>query len=186
MNSYNIGTHSSIRTGRIQRRLRDAVIPIPAPEDPCRCKTGTDAPHRAFTITEHDRILKEVTRCPRPHRTRILPGWCRPLYYPDLSSGLSSAYPSDINYIRQMPRIHGIEELTVLARSTASTERTAALRDRASAALRAQQRHAEHFRVRPPLPPCPTPHSKVSFVPVAPQTPCNPGTQRVDYSNPQH
>jgi hypothetical protein len=186
------GTHESVRI-RNQRECVEAEYPPLIPNiDMCpECK-----PLRSRTITtpsEHDRVLKEVTRCPLYYRNTDTGGLCTsatvPLVYQPatasglLTSGASITSPHGLHRYRIADRVRGIEDIAVNVRTTSASEVTARRRHAIQASSR---RHAEHFRNRPPPPPCRViQQGPQAGVPIAPQTPCNNGNQRVDYSNPR-
>jgi hypothetical protein len=191
------GTHESVRI-RNQRECVEALSPPLNPNiDMCpQCRSA--APHGTRVVTtpsEHDRVLKELTRCPLYYRNTDTGGLCagatRPLIYQPatvsslLASGASTTPPYGLHRYRIVDRVRGIEDIAVVVRTTSASEVTARRRAAIQASAR---RHAEHFRVHPPPPPrlCRViQQGPQAGVPIAPQTPCNNGNQRVDYSNPR-
>lgn len=185
------GTHESIRIAH----LRECVEPLAPPPDLhidiCpQCRKA--APHGTRVITtpsERDRILREVIRCPLYYRNTETGGLCgatvhRPTSTGELlSSGLSTTPPHGLHRYRIPDRIRGIEDIAVVVRTTSASEVTARRRASIQASAR---RHAEHFRNHPPPRPCrEVRQGPQPGVPIAPDSPCNLGNQRVDYSNPR-
>jgi hypothetical protein len=133
--------------------------------------------------------MREIVACPIYEKTYTIDVVCLD---PSSAAGIIDAKNPYIRYdYRTYDRISGIEEIADTVRGISSSEITARRRriQEVAATQRTAgvtRRHAEHFRVVPPSPPCrivrtgPQPG-----VPIAPVTPCNPGTQRVDYSIPQ-
>lgn len=180
------GTHESIRT----RYLRECVEPHALPPDLhidiCpQCNPRRN--HVPSAISEHDRVLREAVRCPLVYGRQLDAGGgiCSVASLRELSPGLDyTGSTQTASYkFRTFDRIRGIEEVAQVVRTLSSSEVTA----RRRAIIQGSAvRHAEHFRALPPPPPCreirrgPQPG-----VPIAPTTPCNIGTQSVDYSNPR-
>ena len=79
----------------------------------------------------------------------------------------------------QTKRLHVHDAHQSNKRLSASTL-TSRLQDRATRT----ERFAEFFPPPPTPAPCPPPQIPQPGVPIAPQTPCNPGDQRVDYTSP--
>jgi hypothetical protein len=80
--------------------------------------------------------------------------------------------------LRSHPRVSRIDHVARTNRSCTASERTSRLRDLGSELV--------YFRAPPPPPPpCPLPFTGNPGVPVAPQTPCNLGFQRVDFRIPR-
>jgi hypothetical protein len=186
------GTHSSIRTAR----LRECVEPLAPPPDLhidicAQCRPPPV--YRASAISEHDRVLREVRRCPLYYMNLDTGGKCsglnatvnQPVNVTTLlTSQHSTTPPHGLHLFRVSDRIRGIEEIAQLIRGPSASEVTA--RRRAGIESTARRRHAEHFRAEIPRPPCrEVRRGPQPGVPIAPTTPCNLGTQRVDYSNPR-
>jgi hypothetical protein len=157
-------------------------------ENPIKCCHTPTESRETSTVAESDYLLSKLAACPIYHINNDTGGTCintraalrpttRSLVIPVVVSS-----PSHLHQARSHHRIHGIDEVARLVRSPASSTVTA--RTRVNLQNFKPSRHSEHFRNRPPLPPCPVPHFKQPGVPIAPQTPCNPGNQTVDYSNP--
>lgn len=190
------GTHESIRIAHLRECVEPLALPPDLHIDICpQCRKA--APHGTRVITtpsEHDRILREVTRCPLYYLNTATGGLCsratasvnRPATVEGLLiSGASTTPPYGLHLYRVPDRIRGIDDIAVVVRTTSSSEVTA--RRRASIQASAQ-RHAEHFRRHPPPPPrlCREIQSgPQAGVPIASDSPCNLGNQRVDYSNPR-
>lgn len=158
----------------------------------CKEKGNYPNPLNSHTVGERERILREVVRCP--------------LYYRDGTKESSSCgtrttlneetrmpppnvtQTQGIHNIRNHQRVRGIEELVRVARSPHASELTTRRRVAIETTTPYRQRHAEHFRLLPPLPAslCRVPATEAP--PGVPRKlqlpPCIPGQQRVDYSNP--
>lgn len=158
--------------------------------DPCpRCLTAQKEP-QVTVVSEHNRILPGVTRCllyqRNIHTGALCQGTKETIHASPPAGLLGATPPHRLHGYRKYDRVRGIEELARYVRGPSSSEVTSRLRRVIEHAAATATRHSEHFRVRPPPPPCrlvrtgPQPG-----VPIAPVTPCNPGTQRVDYSIPQ-
>ena len=188
------GTHESIRIAHLRECVEPLALPPDLHIDICpQCRKA--APHGTRVITtpsEHDRILREVTRCPLYYRNQDTGGLCggtsaavhRPISVGGLlSSGKTSTPPHGVHRYRIPDRIRGIEDIAVVVRTTSASEVTARRRANIQASAR---RHAEHFRAQIPPRPCREIQSRPQAgVPIAPDSPCNLGNQRVDYSNPR-
>lgn len=181
-------------------RCRDgSCIPPSAPPldlniDVCpECKPETA---NAATVSEQDRILADVTRCPIYRLNQNTGGLCASdattvhLDLGTISVGVGSATlathpPHQLHQLRSHHRIRGIEEITILSRGPSGSEVTARRRANIEASNKSLRRHSEHFRLLPPPPPCRLLQTgPQAGVPIAPTTPCVPGNQRVDYSSP--
>jgi hypothetical protein len=184
---YTIGDHESIRIRRITECLTRVQIQQDSTTIQC-CHTPTES-RETSTVSESNYLLSKLSACTIYHTNNDTGGTCGATNVaigPNVRS-LSNPTgtnppPSALQQARSHHRIHGIDELARLVKSPASSTVTA--RTRVNLQNYKSSRHSEHFRNRPPLPPCPVPHFKQPGVPIAPQTPCNPGNQTVDYSNP--
>jgi hypothetical protein len=115
---------------------------------------------------------------------------CQPMQTPPTSTTLScstaAAPPQQLGDGRgwSAERTHQRDRIEHSAAVThrSSGQTTARLRDRIQDA--SAIRGLEFQRRRPPPPPCPTPQAPQPGVPQAPQLPCNPGNQRVDFISP--
>lgn len=147
--------------------------------EPCTlCDITTSSqPPPNHAHSEHHRMMRELTACPLYEKTYTLDIVC---------DGIVRQNPYVRYEYRTYDRITGIEEVADTVRGISSSEiTTRRRRTQEVSAQRSQGRHAEHFRVTPPAPPCRPPQvGPQPGVPIAPVTPCNPGTQRVDYSIP--
>jgi hypothetical protein len=188
------GTCESIRVRR-ERECVEAVFPPLIPNiDVCpQCRSG--APHGTPAVTTQSelvRTLKEAVRCPIYYKNVAVGGLCvgptqalhRPVELGLLTKHGATA-PHGLHQYRIYDRIRGIDEIARVVRTQSASEVTA--RKRVSVET-ATARHAEHFRLFPPLPPrlCRVPQpAPQPGVPIAPMSACNIGTQAVDYSNPR-
>jgi hypothetical protein len=183
------GTHDSIRVAHRRECVEALSPPLNLNIDVCpECRRGQPHGTRAVTtVAESDRTLKEAIRCPIYYKNVVVGGLCGPTLRE--STGLrllesrSATAPHGLHQYRVYDRIRGIDEIARVVRTQSASEVTA--RRRVSI-QNAAQRHAEHFRSIPAPPPCRVPRTTPQpGVPIAPTTPCNLGTQRVDYSNPR-
>lgn len=159
----------------------------------CDIMTSSQPPPR-YAYSEHQRMMRELVACPLYEKTYTLDIVCEDIIdastpsetVPPSVAILNSQNPYVRYEYRTYDRISGIEEIADTVRGISSSEVTARRRRiQEVSAKRSQRRHAEHFRVTPPAPPCRVPQvGPQPGVPIAPVTPCNPGTQRVDYSIP--
>lgn len=179
----------SVRIRILQECVAQQALPPPINDTCINC--NQDLPQRRLVITigERDRALTEVSRCPvyyrNPHTGALCPGQAATHNDTDRHQSnnppaplLETTRPYRIHQYRTHPRIRGIDEITRLVRSTTAGELTARRR---AAIESSSARHAEHFRAEIPPPPCrPPQRGQQAGVPLAPQTPCIPGLQRVD------
>jgi hypothetical protein len=165
-------THESIRIRYVRENTEACYTPnrLTLGICPAKCPYLSTSPVQKNINSESARLFQKINACP---------------YYdpPDNPGGLcpESVPASSGGYKRAPFRITGIDQVAVNVRSLSSSEITSRRR---YSAVQSNVRHAEHFRTHPPPPPCrsiqttPTPG-----VPYAPDGPCIPGNQRVDYSN---
>jgi hypothetical protein len=192
--------HESIRIRHLRERLAHVKIASDSVPDPCpHCKTDVNdtklaarANNQSTTPnSEHQRILASVTACPIFHVHPESQSHCAPRQQTVATSiGIKSfsvyaaSSPTDLIHIRSHHRIRGIEEIARVVRSRSGSEITARIREQNARVFKQSQRHREHRRPQLPAAPCPPDPAPQPGVPIAPQTACNPGTQRVDYSSP--
>lgn len=189
------GTSESVRIADIRRCVEQQALPTGVVNTCCH-KYPT--PRRLLTtIGERDRALRQIAHCPfyfrNPHTGGICPNPQDLVHATDRNTSgggetplLETTQPGRIHQYRTHPRIRGIDEITRLVRSPTAGEVTARRRAAIEAAAASARRHGEHFRAEIPPPPCRVPITgPQAGVPLAPVTPCNPGFQRVDYSNPR-
>ena len=172
--------------------------------DACKCYHGEPAPTVVYDCptkpssqpplshahSEHQRMMHKLVTCPLYEKTYTIDIVCEDVVdastpsatVPPAVALLNSQNPYVRYEYRTYDRISGIEEIADTVRGISSSEITARHR-RIHEVSVTQRRHAEHFRVKPPQPPCRQPQiGPQPGVPIAPVTPCNAGTQRVDYS----
>lgn len=142
-------------------------------------------------------MLREISRCPFYRRNPHRGGFCprervdghdttrQTSTVPDAPL-LEVTRPYTVHQYRTHPRIRGLEDIAVVVRGPSAGEVTARRRAAIEAAAASAVRHSEHFRAQPPPPPCRQPIlTHQAGVPYRTfTTPCIPGNQRVDYSNP--
>lgn len=181
-------TSESVRI-RIRRECTSQqTLPTPLDSPPsCSCRYPESRPsqQRQGTTGERDHLLRRISRCPVYRQHQHTGGTCV-RHVPGAVHGISEIpHPYRIHQNRQHSRIRGIEDIATFVRNPSAGERTARLRSSVETAAAAAIRHGEHYRTRPPPPPCRPPRlPQQPGVPLPPQTPCLLGTQRVDYSNP--
>jgi hypothetical protein len=164
--------------------------PEPAVVERCtKCDIVTSSqPHPTHAHSEHQRMMHKLVRCPLYEKTYTIDIVCEDVVdasttVPPSVALLNSQNPYVRYEYRTYDRISGIEEIADTVRGISSSEVTT--RRRRIQEVSAQRRHSEHFRTIPPPRPCRQPQvGPQPGVPIAPVTPCNPGTQRVDYSIP--
>jgi hypothetical protein len=168
--------------GNVTRLTREQIESIPptptaSPAGCLRCE-----PRGAFfqqTRQSHSLLLvSRQTKCeiqipPTATTTTSCPSAPAPPAVLGTGAGWSAT--------RTHPRVSKIEHVAAVTHRS-SGQTTARLRD--SILHASTVRGAEFVRRRAPPPPCPTPHAPQPGVPIAPNPPCNPGTQRVDYQSP--
>lgn len=188
----------SSRIARRQAAIAQQALP-PGFVNTCEvCHPEQAQPRRRYTtLGERDRLLREVSACPfyrrNPHSGGVCQGTRVEVY--DTTRRTSEAAgapllevtrPYTIHQYRTHPRIRGIEDIAIPVRNPAAGELTARRRAAIVTAATSAIRHSEHFRTQLPPPPCNPPNTQPQpGVPYRTFTPvCNPGLQRVDYSNP--
>lgn len=160
------------------------------PPDPCApCRFPTIIDHRAHTKTEFERMM-DLANCIYYSQNLHTGGLCGSAQEtvhdvnPTPLLG-SSTPPYSLHRYRSHPRMRGIDEYARWVRTLSSSELTARRRYAIIDGHETEIRHKEHFRTIPPAPPCRTPRTgPQAGVPIAPETPCILGNQRVDYENP--
>lgn len=187
----------SVRIAALQRCVAQQALP-PGFINCAPCRPETTNPQRRYTTTsEHDRLLREISRCGFYYRNSQTGGICSNsrLEQHDTTRSRSAAVgapllettrPYTIHQHRTISRLHGIEEIARPVRGPSAGEFTARRRSAIEAAAASAIRHGEHFRTLPPPPPCTPPNTLPQpGVPYRQQpTPCILGLRRVDYSNP--
>jgi hypothetical protein len=161
------------------------------------CLPDPEPRRRYTTIGERDRLLHQLSRCAfyrqNQHTGGLCPGQRATAHVTDRTAStttgaprLEVTLPHSIHQYRTHPRIRGIEEISHVVRGPSAGELTARRRTSVENAAARAVRHGEHFRTLPPPPPCTPPNTLPQpGVPYRMQTtPCIPGQQRVDYSNP--
>lgn len=187
--------HESIRIRHLRECIEtEAVRQIAqaaaaAVSDACVCpvQKQTALDRQATTPSQSDILLARITECPLYYHNPDPGGGCGSGAGAGSSKGVARAVfdAAGLTGTRSHHRIRGIEEIARLARSPSSSERTARLKANLITSNRRLNRHGEHYRAIPPPPPCRIQNTGPEpGVPIARQTPCNPGTQRVDYSSP--
>jgi hypothetical protein len=171
------GDHSSVLTRRIRECYQDQVL---APGHLCpRCRepfTGTRVTHHT---SESQWLMSHIAKCPfyYDNKDADVANVCPP-------SLLTRAMPTERDHYRKHPSIRGIQDICRPVRGRSASELTSRLKTTIVRIEKVTTRHGEHIRKHPPPPPCPVPQIKQPGVPLARITGCNPGNQRVDYSDP--
>lgn len=190
-------TSESVRIAALQRCVAQQALP-PGFVNCAPCRTTTERGQRRYTtVGERDRLLRQISRChfyaTHQHTGGICPDnrveqhdTTRTRSVAVGAPLLETTRPFTIHQYRTVARIRGIEELARPVRGPSAGELTARRRAAIEAAAANAVRHGEHFRTLPPPPPCTPPNTLPQpGVPTRIQpTPCIPGQQRVDYSNP--
>ena len=145
-------------------------------------------------------ILDRAVSCPILYNTPVSNYGCQPSYAEPIPPPTASLIigldpgtgpeppqgPAVANVYRKFPRIGGIDQISKPLVGRAGSDRTAQIR--AGIVSQNQTRYVQTVLPLVPYPPCPpSPQAGVpqAGVPVAPSSGCNPGTRRVDYSNPR-
>ena len=154
------------------------ICPQPSPPAPIQAPT---------TPNELSFILDRAVACPILYVTPFATSGCQPVYtesIPPLTGpGVEPPQgPAVINVYRKFPRIGGIDDISKPLVGRSSSDRTARLR--AGIISQSQTRYVQTVIPLVPYPVTPY-NSPQPGVPVAPMNGCNPGTRRVDYSNPR-
>ena len=190
-------TSESVRIAALQRCVAQQALP-PGFVNCAPCRPETTNPQRRYTTTsERDRLLREISLCPLYYRNSQTGGLCSSarvdqhttVRTQSMAAGaplLETTRPYAVHQYRTHPRLRGIEDIARPVRGPSSGELTARRRAAIEAAAATAIRHGEHFRTLPPPPPCRSPNTLPQpGVPLRLRpTPCIPGQQRVDYSNP--
>ena len=162
----------------------------------CNCPVTTAPTVQLPTAPDQlSHTLDIAVACPIRYNTPVANYGCQPTYadpippptildvgeIPEPPQG-----PAVANVYRKFPRIGGIDQISKPLVGRAGSDRTARLR--AGIVSQYQTRYVQTVLPLVPYPPClPSPQAGVpqAGVPVAPSSGCNPGTRRVDYSNPR-
>ena len=127
--------------------------------------------------------------CPILYSTPVTTYGCQPVYTepippltgPDVEDPQG---PAVQNVYRKFPRIGGIDDISKPLTTVAGSAYTA--RKRASIVSQSQTRYVQTLLPIVSYPPCLSPRvGPAAGVPVAPNTGCNLGERRVDFSNPK-
>jgi hypothetical protein len=178
-------SHSSIHTRRQKDRIEQSSILHAEGEgiDPCFCKTALAQPRRQETQSESRHLVSRITECDLVYDNHRQQG-ANCLTSTELADGSRSltggSKVADRVHTRSHHRVHSIDELTRSTRRAAASERTARLRENLTNNRYLKDRHAEHFRVQSPLPPCPVRQMN----PGRQRPGCNEGFSNVGLSDP--
>ena len=182
-------TNASVHTGNQRRHIEHASIVHVTDEgsigvDPCFCKPPLTQPRRQQTQSESQHLVSRITECDLVYDNHRQHG-ANCLTSTDLADGSRSltggSKVADIVHTRSHHRVRSIDELSRSNRRANASERTARLRENLTNNRYLQVRHAEHFRVQLPLPPCPGPRQTN---PGRQRPGCNEGFSNVGLSDP--
>lgn len=156
------------------------------PPDPCQaCRFPTIVDHRSHTKTEFERMMN-LANCIFYSQNIHSGGLCsadRDTVHVDVEK----PFPHSLHRYRSQPRMRGIDEYSRWVRTLSASELTARRRAAVIEGHQDEIRHKEHFRTIPPPPTnvCRIPRTgPQAGIPIAPETPCVLGNQRVDYEIP--
>jgi len=163
------------------------------PQQPCICASAPDVQHPT-TPNQLSHILDVAVACPILYYTPYATPVCQPLYtepvpplpgpYGGPDEPEAPQGPAVLSVYRKFPRIGGIEQISKPLVGRSSNDRTARLR--AGIVSLSQTRYVQTVIPLVAYPPCLPPRTGPQpGVPVAPSSGCNPGTRRVDFSNPR-
>jgi hypothetical protein len=176
--------HGSVYARNLRLRVEQSAInhDVGGGVDPCLCKVPQV--NRQQTPTEHQRLVSRITECDVVYGNHNQQGGnC--LTSSEVADGSRSltggSKVADVIQQRSHHRVRSIDELTRTTRRPAASDRTARLRDNLTNNRYLQNRHAEHFRVQLPLPPCPGPRQ---MMPGRQRPGCNEGFSNVGLSDP--
>lgn len=180
MSAFGADAESS-RISRREEAVADCGL-ISGPPDACQpCRFPMIIDHRSHTKTEFERMM-DLANCiyySQNLHTGSLCGAAQNTVH-NVNPG-----PHSLHRYRSHPRMRGIDEYARWVRTLSSSELTARRRAIVIESNANGFRHQEHFRITPPPPPCRIPRvGPQAGVPIAPETPCVLGNQRVDYENP--
>ena len=158
--------------------------------DPC-CGLGQPRLQHGTTTDQHTYVLDKAVSCPILYNTPNSTYGCQPVYAAPIPPPTEASVPgveppqgpAVDNVLRKFPRIGGIDDICKPFVGRAGSDRTARLR--IGILSQSDTRYVQTVIPIVPYPPCLPPRTgPQAGVPVAPNSPCNPGTRRVDYSNP--
>ncbi len=176
--------HSSIHTAKLVEACLCETVPTLYTDFCPACRLPQKEPQRT-AIPSREHMIPGVTHCLLYQKNIHFGAICQDTkasIHDAVPPGILSATPPHrLHGYRKYDRIRGIEEIARYSRGPSSSELTARRRRVIEHAAETADRHSEHFRVYPPPPPCRLIQvGPQAGVPIAPVTPCNPGTQRVD------
>ena len=153
----------------------------------CGCSKLSAPPTQLPTaLSEHDYTLQKAIRCPILYYNAFATYGCQPIYTPEVpyleEPGTEPPQgPGVTNVYRQFARIANLDQISKPLVGRSGDDRTARLR--AGIEASAATRYSQTVLPVVPYPPC-IPRGPQPGVPVAPNSGCNLGNRRVDYSNP--
>jgi hypothetical protein len=132
-------------------------------------------------------ILDQVVACPILYVTPFATSGCQPVYTEPIPPLLGPDVeppqgPAVMNVYRKFSRISGIDQISKPLVGRSASDRTARLR--ANLVSQSQTRYVQTVIPLIAYPPCLPPPPQPG-VPIAPNTGCNLGARRVDFSNPK-
>lgn len=183
------GQAESTRTRLLQECIELAnVVHEPVSPDCITCpKIAQPLVQIPTAPNQLSHILDVAVNCPLLFTTPTATYGCQPVYtepIPHLEGvGVEKPQgPAVTTVYRKFQRIGGIDQISKPLVGRAGSDRTARLR--AGIISQSQTRYVQTVLPLIPYPPC-LPPSPQPGVPIAPNSGCNPGTRRVDYSNPR-
>ena len=183
----NRGACESMRLQQLQKCIVQANIQrsVKTTPPPCECAPQPIL-QQTTTPNQLSFILDRAVACPTLYVTPVSTYGCQPVYteaIPPLT-GSEPQGPAVSNVYRKFPRIGGIDEISKPLVSVAGSSYTA--RKRAGIVSQSQTRYVQTLLPIVPYPTCLSPRvGPAAGVPIAPNTGCNLGERRVDFSNPK-
>lgn len=198
----NRGACESMRLQQVQKCIIQANIQQTMKTIPQSCPTVSQPIlQQTTTPNQLSFILDRAVACPILYVTPVTTFGCQPTYtepIPPLQGSTEATQqglfieggveppqgPAVPNVYRKFPRIGGIDEISKPLMTVAGSAYTA--RKRAGIVSQSQTRYVQTLLPIVPYPPCLSPRvGPAAGVPIAPNTGCNLGERRVDFSNPK-
>jgi hypothetical protein len=175
---YRSSEHESIRIRQHKEKIERCTIETNPTTDTKCCSTKST---NRIPPSEHVATLVGVSTCNVYTRNIQRGSFCT-----SLVANSSDGGPYALNINRSMPRISRMQDNITVAKGVSSSTTTRQRNDSVLSSTRLiANRYSDYFRPQIPPPPCPYPPSR-GGIPIAPQTICNLGTQRIDFVPPNH